>query len=148
MDYLKKLRELKKGKGLTNEEIAEIADVPENTVAKIMSGATQDPRFESVARIIIALGGSIDQLLGISDDKDEQMPSRVESVMNSYADLLKGKDEVIAEKNERIKELQEDKKRNHRTMAKLMIFIAVFVGVVLAIMLYDMLNGHMGYIRY
>lgn len=58
MDYLKKLRELKKEKGLTNEDIAELADVPENTVAKIMSGTTQDPRFESVARIIIALGGS------------------------------------------------------------------------------------------
>lgn len=148
MDYLQKLRELKKEKALTNEEIAELADIPENTVARILSGGTQNPQFENVVRIVIALGGSVDQLLGIADKNDEPMPSRVESVMTSYAELLKEKDKLLEEKNERIRALQEDKKRHYRTMTKLMIFIGAFVGVILFILLYDMLNGHMGYIRY
>lgn len=148
MDYLQKLRELKKEKELTNEEIAELADIPENTVARILSGGTQNPQFENVVRIVIALGGSVDQILGIADKNDEPMPSRVESVMTSYAELLKEKDKLLEEKNERIRALQADKKRHNRNMAALMIFIGVFVGVILFILLYDMLNGHMGYIRY
>lgn len=148
MDYLKRIREIKEERGLTNEEIAELADLPTTTVARILSGATQDPRFESVAKIAIALDGSLDRILGLVEEKDEQAPSCVESVMTSYAELLKEKNKLIDEKDSRIKALQEDKKRNNRTIAKLMIFIGVFVAVILFILLYDMLNGHMGYIRY
>ena len=140
MEYLKKLKSLKEEKDLTNAEIAEISDVPLATVTRIFNGSTPNPQFDTIARITIALGGSLDLITGITTP-GEQIPSRVESVMNSYADLLKGKDDLI-------KELQEDKRHSRRLITKLMVFIGAFVGVVLFVLIFDMMNGHFGYFRY
>ena len=158
MDYLKKIRELKKEKGLSNEEISEIADVPETTVSKIMSGATQDPRFESVAKIIIALGGSVDQILGIAPENPEPVPTRVDSVVSNYIDILKAKDDLIAEKEKRI-EVQ-DKRINsldkavhnlRKEKSRILFFFAGFMLLVLVFLIYliiDMSNGGFGMFRY
>lgn len=148
MDYLKKLRELKKEKGLTNEDIAELADVPENTVAKIMNGTTQDPRFESVARIIIALGGSVDQILGLAKEDPDPIPSRVENVVSNYADLLKEKDIRLAEKDKTIETYKEAVKNLRKEKSHILCFIGGFVALVILILLFDLLNGNIGYFRY
>lgn len=158
MDYLKKIRELKKEKDLSNEDIAEIADVPETTVAKIMSGQTQDPRFESVAKIIIALGGSVDQILGIAPENPEPLPTRVDSVVSNYIDILKAKDDLIAEKEKRI-EVQ-DKRINsldnavqnlRKEKSRILFFFAGFMFLIIAFFIYliiDISNGGFGYFRY
>ena len=140
MEYLKRLKTLKEEKGLTNAEIAEISAVPLATVTRIFNGSTPNPQFDTIARITIALGGSLDLITGITTP-NEQLPSRVESVMNSYADLLKSKDELIHE-------LQADKRHSRRLITKLTIFISVFVAAVLFVLIFDMLNGHFGYFRY
>lgn len=158
MDYLKKIRELKKEKGLSNEDIAEIADVPETTIAKIMSGTTQDPRFETITRIIIALGGSVDQILGIAPENPEPLPTRVDSVVSNYIDILKAKDDLIAEKEKRI-EVQ-DKRINsldkavhnlRKEKSRILFFFAGFIFLVLVFLIYliiDISNGGFGMFRY
>jgi len=45
---LEEMKEIKKEKGLTNEQIAEWSDLPVSTVAKIFSGETKHPRFETM----------------------------------------------------------------------------------------------------
>lgn len=158
MDYLKKIRELKKEKGLSNEDIAEIADVPETTIAKIMSGTTQDPRFETITRIIIALGGSVDQILGIAPENPEPLPTRVDSVVSNYIDILKAKDDLIAEKEKRI-EVQ-DKRINsldkavqnlRKEKSRILFIFAGFMFLIIAFFIYliiDMSNGGFGMFRY
>lgn len=47
-----------------------------------------------------------------------------------------------------LKELKEDKNQNRRLIRKLMIFIAIFVGVVMLILTMDILNGQFGYFMY
>ncbi len=151
MDYLKRIRELKKEKDLTNEEIAEIADVPENTVAKIMSGQTQDPRFESVARIIIALGGSVDQVLGLAPENPEPTPTRVDAVVSNYAELLKTKEELIAEKEKRINSLERAVQNLRREKSRILFFFAGFMFLIIMFFIYiiiDLSNGGFGMIRY
>lgn len=160
MDYLKKIRELKKEKGLSNEDIAELADVPETTVSKIISGATQDPRFESVTKIIIALGGSVDQILGLVPEEPEPpIPSRVEAVVSNYADLLKSKDDLLVEKEkrieaqqERISHLQDAIANLRREKTRILFFIGGFTLIVLlafvTILMVDVTNGNFGYFRY
>lgn len=159
MDYLNKLRELKKEKGLTNEDIAELADVPENTVARIMSGGTQNPQFETVVRIAIALGGSVDQILGLAPETPEPLPTRVENVVSNYADLLKSKDDLLTEKEkrieaqqERIAHLQDAIANLRREKTRILFFIGGFTLIVLlafvTILMVDVTNGNFGYFRY
>lgn len=141
MEYLKNLKALKEERDLTNQEIAELSDVPLATVTRIFNGSTPNPQFETIARITIALGGSLDVIAGLKAPDEPRAPASVSQTIASYAELLK-------EKDERIRELKEDKKHHNRTVAKLMIFIGGFVAVVLFVLIFDMMNGHFGYFRY
>lgn len=140
MNVSAKLKELKEQKGMTNEEISEVSGIPENTVAKIISGSTQDPRLESVIRIVIALGGSLDVITGIATP-DEAIPSRVEQTMTNYAELLREKDERIRDKDRALRTARRD-----RTIL-LVAFICVLLAII-GVLLFDLLNGHVGFVRY
>lgn len=148
MDYLTRLKALKEERDLTNAEIAELSDVPLATVTRIFNGATPNPQFETIARITIALGGSLDVIAGLRSPEEKKNDSNIEKTLTSYAELLREKDERIREKNNTIDSLKEDRKLDRREKAKLMLFIGIFVAVVLFVLIFDMLNGHMGYFRY
>lgn len=155
MDYLKRLQELKEKRQLTNAEIAEISGIPLATVTRVFNGSTQNPTFETITGITIALGGSLDDIAGIKTPEDRMQSPRIENVITSYVELLNGKDTLISEKDERIAEknvsieslrAQRDKERKEKHW--LAWFFAGFVSVIMAVLLYDLLNGHMGYFRY
>lgn len=61
------IKEVKKQKGLTNEDLSKLSGVPLGTLNKILSGHTPDPQFETVKAICRALGISLAAL----DDYEE-----------------------------------------------------------------------------
>ena len=52
---LQEMREQKKQKGYSNEELAKLSGVPLGTVQKVMSGATQNPRRKTLVALEQAL---------------------------------------------------------------------------------------------
>ena len=64
--WLDNLKELKKEKGMSSKQIAELTNLPERTVARIFSGDTEDPRVDTVRRIVTVLGGSLDDIFAES----------------------------------------------------------------------------------
>lgn len=57
---LQEMREQKKQKGYSNEELAKLSGVPLGTVQKVMSGATQNPRRKTLAALELAfMGGKV-----------------------------------------------------------------------------------------
>lgn len=58
---LERIEQLKKVKGLTNEQLAKLSGVPKGTIDKITAGATKDPKLETVKAIARALGCSISE---------------------------------------------------------------------------------------
>ncbi|MGM9643044.1 MAG: helix-turn-helix domain-containing protein [Eubacteriales bacterium] len=141
MDYLQRLKALKEERGLTNAEIAELSDIPMATVTRIFNGSTPNPQFETVARITIALGGSLDMIVGLKDADERQSDSTVEKALAAYAELLK-------EKDERLRDLKEAKAQERKEKYKLAFVLAVFVAFVLVLLTVDILNGHFGYFIY
>ena len=141
MSYLDHLKSLKKKRSLTNAEVAELSGVPLSTVNRIFSGQTPNPQFDSVANIVIALDGSLDEFVGLRSESDPPPPSSVEQTLSSYAELLKDKDQRILEKKLEIKSLRRER--------NVIFFILVaFVLAVVIVLFFDLLNGHYGYIRY
>ena len=65
--WLDNLKELKKAKGMTNKQIAELTNLPDKTVIRIFSGETDNPYVDTLHRIVSVLGGSLDNIL--SDTK-------------------------------------------------------------------------------
>ncbi len=59
-DNLKKYR---KKKGVSQDKLSKLADITYNTIIKLESGATKNPRVETLQTIAVALGVSVDDLI-------------------------------------------------------------------------------------
>lgn len=58
----KKIRELRKENGFSQERLARLADISYNTIVKIEAGDSKNPTFQTMAGIAKALGVSLDDL--------------------------------------------------------------------------------------
>ena len=96
-DYLVSL---KNTGNFTHEDIANLSGIPLQTVRNIYSGKTPDPRFGTVARIIISLGGDLNELVGGEKMKEIEVNSMV-SLKETYemriGDLIKSYEDRIEE---------------------------------------------------
>jgi len=59
----KKIKKLRTGLGLSQDELARQADVPYTTLTKIETGVIKKPSVYVVAKIAKALGVSVDDLI-------------------------------------------------------------------------------------
>ena len=101
---LEKIAELKKRKGLTNEELSNLSGIPKGTIDKILSGVTKDPKLETLKAIARVLECSLDDF----DDSG----NRSRQTEPSYEDLQyliarNGKNLSTEEKMKLIKMLSE-----------------------------------------
>ena len=93
--WLDNLKELKKSKGMTITQIAEATKIPESTIKRIFSGDTTDPYVTTIHRIVIALGGSLDNIL--ADTNAVLAPESLVEVKEN-ADVVEAeRDLVLAE---------------------------------------------------
>ena len=88
-DYLLALKE---AGNFTFEDIANVSGIPLPTVRNICSGKTPDARFGTVAKIVISLGGDLNELIGYEKKKEIEVNSTV-SLKETYemriADIIK-----------------------------------------------------------
>ena len=59
----KTLRKLRVKRGLSQEKLARLADVANNTIIKIEAGKNQNPTLDTLKKIAKALDVSIDDLI-------------------------------------------------------------------------------------
>lgn len=76
---LEKIAEYKKKLGMTTEELSQRSGVPAGTLNKILSGATKDPKLETLKAIARVLGLTLDDF----DDFEVNKPQKP-----SYNDLI------------------------------------------------------------
>lgn len=85
---------LKDAGSFTFEDIANISGIPLPTIKNICSGKTPDARFGTVAKIVISLGGDLNELIGYEKKKEIEVNStvslketyemRISDLINSY----------------------------------------------------------------
>ena len=92
-EYLNTLRQKT---GLTFEAVAEKAKSSEATVKNLCYGKTEDPRISTVAPIIYAMGGSLDEMYDPKKNKDEMKETSVAALKDIYEYQIS----VIKETNE------------------------------------------------
>lgn len=61
--WLAKLKELKNQANMSSAQIAKQTNLPERTVVRIFSGDTPNPYVDTLVRIVVVLGGSLDDIL-------------------------------------------------------------------------------------
>ena len=89
---------LMKAGDFSYEDAANLSGTPVQTVRNIVTGKTPDPRFGTVAKIIISLGGDLNEIIGYEKKKEIEVSSTV-SLKETYemriADLIKSYDDRI-----------------------------------------------------
>lgn len=85
---------LKEAGNFTLEDIANVSGIPLPTIRNICSGKTPDARFGTVAKIVISLGGDLNELIGYEKKKEIEVNStvslketyemRISDIINSY----------------------------------------------------------------
>ena len=89
---------LKETGNFSYEDIANLSGIPVQTVRNIYTGKTPDPRFATVAKIIISMGGDLNEIIGYEKKKEIEVNSTV-SLKETYemriADLIKSYEDRI-----------------------------------------------------
>ena len=85
---------LKDAGRFTFEDIANVSGIPIQTVRNICSGKTPDARFGTIAKLVISLGGDLNELIGYEKKKEIEVNStvslketyemRIADIVNSY----------------------------------------------------------------
>lgn len=117
------LHALKDRSGCTAQQIADRSGVPLSTVNRILSGETQNPSFQTVADIVISLGGSLDALVGIQSASDDSASSRVIQHLISSVEV------------------------KDRWLRRMFWFCCILIATVFVFVILDCLVGSIGYIR-
>lgn len=141
--YQDRLKELKKRNNISIQKISELSGIPESTISRILSGQTESPSFVTVVEIIKAMGGSVDEVVGITHPVSEAPKCEINQ---QYIDNLRGN---ISDLKDNIKEVkaESDHRRHVITMLILALFIIVAtVAVVAGLFLWaDLSNGDLGF---
>ena len=123
-----------KNKGnFTCAEISKLSSIPEATIRKILSGETADPRFDTITKLVSAMGGSMNEML---DNKEGE-----EIEMNAIIVLKEAYESRIADIKEHITSLRNDKKI-------LSIIACVLMAFIIGLLILDLSIGTRGWIRY
>lgn len=128
MPYTEKLAQMKKKSGLSTQQIADKSGVPASTITRMLSGQTEEPTFSNVAKVVVAMEGSLDELVGI-----EPKVVTVTETKTVHADerLIDLYERAIASKNRWIRWL----------FTVLLVLIAFIIGI----LIYDLANPDRGW---
>lgn len=95
--WLENLKELKKARGMTSQQIADATKIPISTIKRIFAGDTPDPYVSTIHRIVTVLDGSLDDIL--ADTSAVLAPKKIaEAEVITELEMLRAK--TIAQETE------------------------------------------------
>jgi transcriptional regulator with XRE-family HTH domain len=98
------LIELKKEKHLSTKQLAELSNLPEKTVARVLSGQTANPYIDTLDRLATALGCTIGDILAgtktvVGDTNMSTLQEQLNLLTTEHAKVVAERDLAVAEIN-------------------------------------------------
>ncbi len=121
-----RLKELKDQRKLTNQQLSDLSGVPVGTINRIMAGQTDNPSFQTVCDMVMAMGGSLDELAGIQAPGGKETLPPSEDLIRLYERTIEGKE-----------------KRLHR----LFFFCCALIAFLMGVLIYDLAHPMVGFFR-
>lgn len=122
---LKHLKDLRK---LTNQQVSDLSGVPIGTINRIMSGQTDNPSFQTVCDIVMAMDGSLDELVGIKEATSVSQEKKLANneLIHLYESMLENKE---------------------RWLHRLFVCCCCLIVVLVSIVAFDLLNPTIGFFQ-
>ena len=137
------LKYLKTNGDFSWHDISVASGLPEATIRKIFSGETADPRFETVVRLVSAMGGSLEKINAI------EKVENVEITEDSQIKALKALKEVY---EERIKDIKQSSLEHIQSLKRdkkiLIVAVCVLSVLFIGVLVFDLLVGSVGWFRF
>lgn len=118
-------------------DLSEMSGLPDTTIRKIFSGETADPRFETVVKLVSAMGGSLDSIVK-KDEEDKIEMNAILVLKESYESRIA---DMKASSTEHVSSLKKDKKYLFIVSLSLLAFLLIFIVA-------DFFMSSVGWIRY
>lgn len=119
------LRAMKDASNMTAQQIADKSGVPVATVNRVLQGLTENPGFDTVCKLVKAMGGSL-------NDLDEDKVCEPESLTQLYERGLEYRERKI--------------KKLERTIMIIAVFTFIVMAAVIGMLVYDMMHLDKGWI--
>lgn len=119
------LRAMKDASNMTAQQIADKSSVPVATVNRVLQGLTENPGFDTVYKLVKAMGGSL-------NDLDEDRVCEPESLTQLYERGLEYRERKI-------------RKLEHTIMI-IAVFTFIVMAAVIGMLVYDMMHLDRGWI--
>ena len=120
------LKLLKERRKLTNQQLSDLSGVPIGTINRIMAGQTDNPSFQTVCDIVMAMDGSLDELVGIKEETLQEKKAANKEIIQLYESMLANKEKWM-----------------HRLFICCCILMAVLIGIVI----FDLTNPQIGFFQ-
>lgn len=120
------LKLLKERRKLTNQQLSDLSGVPIGTINRIMAGQTDNPSFQTVCDIVMAMDGSLDELVGIKEETPQEKKAANKEIIQLYESMLANKEKWM-----------------HRLFVCCCILMAVLIGIVI----FDLTNPQIGFFQ-
>ena len=117
------LKLLKEKRKLTNQQLSDLSGVPVGTINRILSGQTDNPSFQTVCDMVMAMGGSLDELAGIQAEKKARAS---QEILSLYEAMIESKNKWL-----------------HR----LFVCCCVLTLVLIFLVIFDLMNPSVGFFR-
>ena len=121
-----RLKELKDQRKLTNQQLSDLSGVPVGTINRIMAGQTDNPSFQTVCDMVMAMGGSLDELAGIQTPGGGEPSPPGEDLIRLYERTIEGKE---------------------KWLYRLFFLCCVLVAVLQGVLIYDLTHPMVGFFR-
>lgn len=131
------LNDLKSKGNFSWSDISKLSGLPDATIRKIFSGETADPRLETVSKLVIAMGGSMDELVSGKEQEAAEM-NAIKALREVYEARIR---DIKESSGEHVNSLKRDKRY-------LAIAVCILGAVLILFLLVDLLVGGIGWIRY
>ena len=119
------LRAMKDASNMTAQQIADKSSVPVATVNRVLQGLTENPGFDTVCKLVKAMGGSLNNL-------DEDRVCEPEGLTQLY-------ERGLEYRNKKIRRLE-------RTITIIAVFTFLVMAAVIGMLVYDMMYLDRGWI--
>ena len=124
-----RLKELKEKTGFTNSQLSTLSGVPLGTINRILSGQTDNPSYQTVQDLVIAMGSTMDDFAGLIGKSSAPEENSV-----NYQIMTEFYERAISQKN--------------KWISRLFAICCVLGAVIVAMLLFDIFNGSIGFLRY
>ena len=150
---------LKEKSGLTYEAIAEKSQRSESTIKNLCSGKTENPGLDTIAPIIYAVGGSLDEMYS-GKSKDEVKEISINSIKEMYefqlSERAKAEESHINNIRAHYEQHRQDTISNYERLIEeknkqinfFKLLACIGLGILIGLLILEVTNPNLGWIQF